>query len=383
MQKVEEKFDPKERLNRLRLIRSENVGPITYRQLMARFGSAEEALSALPSLAKRGGRKRGIKIQPAAEAERELDALEALGGSLLIMGEAAFPRALAAIEDCPPVLQVIGHPHILETTAVAMVGTRNASTNGKRMADRFARAIGAEGYVVVSGLARGIDAAAHTGALDSGTAAVLAGGVDDIYPKDNADLYRQIAERGLLISEMPLGTVPQARHFPRRNRIISGLSVATLVVEAQLKSGSLITARLAADQGREVMALPGSPLDARARGTNDLIRKGAQLIETPEEAIAFLRGLPEQRMEEPASDFDAPFGAPREGPELNRLRHRLREAVSPSPTSIDDLIRDMNAAPGAVTAVILEMELAGEVERLPGNLVVRVYGASSDGNTGG
>ncbi len=381
MENASDTLDRKERLNRLRLIRSENVGPITYRQLMARYASAGEALDALPRLARRGGRRRAIVLCSETEAMSELETLEKAGGKLVILGEETFPSPLGAIEDCPPVLQCIGHLHLLQQPTVAIVGTRNASTNGRRMADRFARAIGEAGFTIASGMARGIDAAAHSGSLDTGSIAVLAGGVDNIYPKDNTDLYRELASRGLLVSEVPFGTVPQARHFPRRNRIISGLSRATLVIEAQLKSGSLITARLAADQGREVMALPGSPLDARARGTNDLIRKGALLVETPDEAIEALRAIPASQMEEPSLQPPLPFaGDSEESPEMDRLRTRLREALTPSPTELDALIRDLDAAPGKVNALILELELAGEVERLPGNLVVRVIAADDAGS---
>jgi DNA processing protein len=265
-----------ERLERLRLTRTESVGPVTFRQLMARFGTAAEAIEALPELARRGGRHRPIRICPRDEAERERDALTAFGGTHLFPGEAGYPDTLSAIDDAPMVLSVVGAAPLLKREAVAVVGARNASTSGRSFARRLAADLAAAGLVVVSGMARGIDAAAHAGAAEA-TVAVLAGGVDVIYPRENADLYARIREQGLLVSEMSFGLQPQARHFPRRNRIISGLSRGVLVVEAALRSGSLITARLAAEQGRDVFAVPGSPLDPRCRGPNDLIRKGAIL----------------------------------------------------------------------------------------------------------
>ncbi len=263
-----------ERLAWLRLIRTENVGPITFRQLLRRFGSADAALDALPDLARRGGRARPIRICSAAAARCELEALEALDARLIALFEPDYPLALAALDDAPPLICCFGLPHLLQRNAVAVVGARNASANGRRQARQIAAELGSAGLLVVSGMARGIDAAAHEGALDSGTVAVVAGGVDVIYPEENGALYGEIKARGVVLSEMPAGTVPQARHFPRRNRLISGMALGTLVVEAAPHSGSLITARFALDQGREVLAVPGSPLDPRARGCNDLIRQG-------------------------------------------------------------------------------------------------------------
>ena len=272
-------LNPAERLDWLRLIRSENVGPITFYQLLARFGSAEAALAALPEVARRGGRSRPLAIGSRAAAERELAALAQAGGRLLAWGEPEYPQALAAVDDAPPLISVKGSTHLLARRAVAVVGARNASANGRRFARDIALQLGQNGLLVVSGLARGIDAAAHVGALPTGTAAVLAGGIDKVYPEENRALHDEIAERGVLLAELPVGTEPQARHFPRRNRIISGASLGVLVVEAATRSGSLITARFALEQGREVFAVPGSPLDPRCHGTNDLIRNGATLVE--------------------------------------------------------------------------------------------------------
>src|SRR5262245_7522359 len=281
----------KERLDRLRLIRSENVGPVTFRSLLRRFGSARAAIEALPDLARRGGRPTPLRICPAAQAEQELGAAERIGARLLATDDADYPEALAAIDDAPPLLYMRGDGALLRRKAVAVVGARNASANGRRLAEDIARDLGAVGFAVVSGLARGIDHAAHRGSLDSGTIAVVAGGIDVVYPPDNEELQREIARRGLIVAEMPPGVVPQAKHFPRRNRLISGLSLGVLVVEAALQSGSLITARMALEQGREVLAVPGSPLDPRCRGTNNLLRQGAILAEGAADVLAALAGM--------------------------------------------------------------------------------------------
>jgi DNA processing protein len=268
-----------ERLAWLRLIRSENIGPVNFRRLLARFGTAEAAIAALPDLVRRGGRSRPIKLYPREAAESELSALETLGGRLIAVIEPDYPPALAALEDAPPVISALGDLGLLQRKSVAVVGARNASANGRRLARDLAAGLGTAGFVVTSGMARGIDAAAHVGALETGTVAVVAGGLDVVYPPENEALYGEILARGLLVSEMPPATVPQAGHFPRRNRLISGMSLGVLVVEAARRSGSLITARYALEQGREVLAVPGSPLDPRARGCNDLLRQGAVLVE--------------------------------------------------------------------------------------------------------
>ena len=270
-----------ERLDRLRLIRSENVGPITFRSLLRRFGSARAAIEALPDLARRGGRSAPLRVCPFPQAEQELSAADRIGARLMTADDADYPEALAAIYDAPPLLYVLGDIALLRRQAVAIVGARNASANGRRLAQDIARDLGTAGFVVVSGLARGIDHAAHRGSLDSGTIAVVAGGIDIAYPPDNEELQREIGRRGAIVAEMPPGTVPQAKHFPRRNRLISGLSLGVLVVEAALQSGSLITARMALEQGREVLAVPGSPLDPRCHGTNNLRRSPPSLRVRP------------------------------------------------------------------------------------------------------
>ena len=365
-----------ERLDWLRLIRSENVGPITFRQLLARFGTAGAALEALPEMARRGGRRRPIAICARAVAERELATVEALEAGLIALCEPDYPPALAVLEDAPPLLSCLGNRHLLRTKAVAVVGARNASGNGRRLAWRIAADLGRAGFLVVSGLARGIDAAAHEGALETGTAAVVAGGVDNIYPEENSALYGEIKARGVLVSEMPPGTVPQSRHFPRRNRLISGISLGVVVVEAALRSGSLITARLALDQGREVFAVPGSPLDPRARGCNNLIRQGAAVTESAADVLDVLEGLLRSPVEEPAApEFPGAPAAPPDESEIAAARHAIEELLGPSPMAVDEVIRQCQVSAAVVHTVLLELELAGRAERHPGNRVALIVGS--------
>ena len=363
-------LSPSERLSWLRLIRSENVGPVTFFELLSRFGSAEAALAALPDIARRGGRQRPLVVGTRAAAERELAALAATGAQLIGWGEPDYPPALAAIEDAPPLLSARGNPHLLRRHSVGIVGARNASANGRRFARDMALQLGAHQLVVVSGLARGIDAAAHEGALPTGTIAVLAGGIDTVYPEENRELHDGIAERGVLIAEMPVGTTPQARHFPRRNRIISGVSLGVLVVEAAVGSGSLITARYALDQGREVFAVPGSPLDPRCRGTNDLIRKGARLVESADDIMEELAPLIAAPLAERRRDLfsAAPPAVPGER-EIESARDRVLSLLSPSPLPVDELVRQCQLSPAIVVTVLLELELAGRIERQPGHQV--------------
>lgn len=359
-----------ERLDWLRLIRAENVGPVTFHQLLRRFGSAAAAIDALPALARRGGLARVPAIPDRKAAARELASALALGARLIASCEADYPARLAALDDAPPILCLKGRAELLSRPAVGIVGARNASAVGIRIAREMAAALGQAGLLVVSGLARGIDAAAHQGALATGTAAMVAGGVDVVFPPENAALQLEIGEQGAILAEMPPGTRPLARHFPRRNRLISGASLGVVVVEAALKSGSLITARFAADQGREVMAVPGSPLDPRARGCNDLIRNGAPLVETAEDVLAILRGL-SGALEAPCPVWlDAPVEEASAG-ELARLRPLLAERLSPVPVEVDELIRQTGASAAAVLTVLLELELAGRLTRLPGGRVAQ------------
>ncbi len=362
-----------ERLASLRLSRSEKVGPVTFRQLLHGFGSAEAALAALPELARRGGRRQPLAIYPAAAAQEELARLRQMRGHLIVLGESDYPVALAAIADAPPVLAILGDASLLARQSVALVGARNASTNGRFLAETLARHLGALGWVVVSGLARGIDAAAHQGALESGTIAVLAGGIDQPYPPESEPLYREIAQRGLLLAELALGRIPQARHFPRRNRIVSGLTQGTVVVEAALKSGSLITARLAGEQGREVMAVPGSPLDPRCRGANQLIRQGAILVESAADIDEALSGLSGSR----TGRGDADGRAVNQVAEPTQISDfppesavaKVESQLGPSPVAVDELLRQCQLSPPFLRMTLLELELAGRLQWHPGNRV--------------
>ncbi|MCG8504445.1 MAG: DNA-processing protein DprA [Sphingomonadales bacterium] len=362
-----------ERLARVRLARSENIGPITFRQLVRQFGNAVSALDALPDLARRGGRAKSVKIHSKASAEREVTAAETYGAELMVLGDADYPPALAAIEDAPPVLYRKGHAHLLTSRRIAIVGARNASAVGRKFTRQLARDLGEAGLVVVSGLARGIDTAAHEGALATGTIACVAGGMNIPYPKENTELHDAIEEQGLIVSEMPMGTQPKASHFPRRNRIISGLSLGIVVVEAAFRSGSLITARLAGEQGREVFAVPGSPLDPRSKGTNNLIRDGATLVENAADVLDILRDLPRGPIAEPDKRlFDGPPAQPVGEQELARARPAIQESLSPTPVEIDEIIRSTKLPASVVLTVLLELEVAGVAARLPGNRVALI-----------
>lgn len=364
----------KERLSWLRLIRSENVGPITFNRLIERYGTPERALSALPELAKKGGKLENIRICSIADAEKEIEQAQKYGARIVAKGEPDYPEILEQVEDAPPVLTVMGHTGIFKKPALGVVGARNASLPGRKIAEDFSAKTGQAGYVIVSGLARGIDSAAHQASLATGTVAVVAGGIDVIYPPENDNLYRDITEQGVVVAESPFGTEPIARHFPRRNRIISGMSLGVLVVEAAAKSGSLITARMALEQNREVFAVPGSPLDPRAEGTNSLIRDGAHLATTADDIISVLRGLRFSPLREPkgAGWTGAPMS--QSGPESpptaepsDKLRKEILENLSYTPIGLDDLIRACNASIGHVLMVIMELELAGRIERQAGN----------------
>lgn len=358
-----------ERLDWCCLARSENIGPVTFFELLRHFGTAKAALEAVPAMAERGGRRRPIKLCSRSAAEREMRAIEKRGARLIGWIEPDYPVALAAVPGPPPLITVQGHDHLLGKEAVAMVGARNASANGKRLTTMLATELGAAGYVVVSGMARGIDAAAHAGALENGTIAVLAGGVDNVYPTENQALYDDIGERGLIVSEMPLGTRPRASHFPRRNRIISGLSRGVIVVEAARRSGSLITVRYALEQGREVFAVPGSPLDPRAAGPNHLIREGALLIENAADVVEQLRQQI-RALDQPQPDlFDAGQAPDVDEKSLQAGRPAILELLGPAPVAIDELLRQTRLTPAVLVTILLELELAGRLERHPGNQV--------------
>ncbi|MBI3497684.1 MAG: DNA-protecting protein DprA [Proteobacteria bacterium] len=360
-----------ERLDWARLARTENVGPITFLQLIERYGSAGAALAALPDLARQAGRASPLRTPSRAALEAEATRLHGLGGRFLAICEPDYPVSLRAISDPPPVVSLLGDARLLERRAVAMVGARNASANGKRLARALASDLGAAGFAVVSGFARGIDAAAHAGALAQGTVAALAGGIDVIYPPENAGLYGEIKEKGLLVAESPLGTEPRASHFPRRNRVISGLSLGVVVIEAAERSGSLITARRALDQGREVFAVPGSPLDPRAKGCNQLLRQGATLVETAEDVLSVL--TPMAKLGESHRPAPAPVPPKASDSEVSTGRARVLDLLGPNPVAVDELVRQCQLSAAIVLAVLLEAELAGRLERHPGNQVALRY----------
>jgi DNA processing protein len=392
----------RQRLDWLRLIRSESVGPRTFRALMNRFGGAAAALEALPDLARQSGRT--LRLCTPAEAEREFAALRQQGGRLIALGEAAYPKPLQAIDSAPPLLAVIGAADALLRPCVALVGSRNASAAGQKFTARLARDLGEAGFVVVSGLARGIDTAAHEASLATGTVAVLAGGLDQIYPPQNEPLFRRLLESGAGISEMPMGWAPRGRDFPRRNRLVSGLSLGTVVVEAARKSGSLITARFANEQGRQVFAVPGSPLDPRAEGGNHLIREGATLCAEAAHVIEALLPLIEFEQgfggggavmrdgagEAPPQvlwdELDLPGITPAPMTELpaetawqdkvlpSETRDQginLLDLLGATPISIDDLVRASGRSAREVSRELLELELSGTVLRQPGGLLTR------------
>lgn len=342
---------------------------MTFAHLIGRFGGPTAALRALPDLARRGGRTQAPAIPSAAEADAELGAGERLGARLLITQDVDFPPGLAALDPPPPVLWALGRVSLLARDMVAVVGARAASAAGRRLGRDLARDLGEAGWVIASGMARGIDSAAHEGSLTTGSIAVLAGGVDDIYPPENAGLHAALRENGCIVSERPVGAGARAADFPRRNRIISGLSRGVIVVEAELRSGSLITARMAGDQGREVFAVPGSPLDPRAKGTNELLRQGATLVESAEDVLRVLTALPGLR-ESTAVGAAPAMGPSDAGENDDTLRQRLLELASPTPTPVNVLARESGAPVAAVLAALMELAVAGKVELAPGNLVV-------------
>ncbi|MGO4717007.1 DNA-processing protein DprA [Bradyrhizobium sp. 2TAF24] len=355
-----------ERRDWLRLIRSENVGPRTFHMLLRHCGSAAAALTALPEFARRGGAVRHGQICSAADAEQEIAEARRLGVRMIASCEASYPSRLVQIDDPPPLLGVHGTAEALQQPMLAIVGSRNASAAGQKLAQMLAHDLGDAGFVVVSGLARGIDQAAHRAAIASGTIAVLAGGLDRIYPPEHADLYAAIVRSsGAAVSELPLGHTARAHDFPRRNRLISGLSLGVVVVEAAERSGSLITARFAGEQGREVFAVPGSPLDPRCAGTNALIKQGAVFITSAADVIEAVRpilGQPMLSLDEP--DLPATGADPGDGE-----RQRIVALLGPTAVSLDDLIRLSGASPAVVRMVLLELELAGRLERQGGGLV--------------
>jgi DNA processing protein len=359
-----------QRLDWLRLIRSENVGPRTFRALVNHFGGAGAAIAALPDLARRGGADRPGRVFPLADAEREMQAARRQGIALVALGEPDYPQRLRMIDDAPPLIAVRGRTETLALPMVAIVGSRNASAAGAKFASQIARDLGEAGFVIASGLARGIDAAAHRTSLSTGTVAVLAGGHDHIYPPEHDDLARTITEKGAVLTEMPLSWEPRGRDFPRRNRLISGMSLGVIIVEAARRSGSLITARMALEQGREVFAVPGSPIDPRAEGTNGLLKQGATLVTQADDVIAVLRPILGQPADLPANE--PPRDGPLPGEPAADERKHIVALLGPTPVEIDDLVRLSGASPSIVRTVLLELELAGRLERQAGGRVALI-----------
>jgi DNA processing protein len=359
-----------ERIDWLRLSRTPQIGSITFFALLARFGSARAAIEALPGMAARAGRAKPALVPSAADIAREIGRTAKFGARYIAACEPDYPRALAAIEDAPPVIAVGRDASLFERPSIAIVGARNASLNGRRIAAKLAQDLGEAGFVVVSGLARGIDTEAHKAALNSGTIAVVAGGIDIVYPPENAALQSAIFDKGCVITEAPLGTEPMARHFPRRNRIISGIAPGVIVVEAARNSGSLITARMALEQGREVFAVPGSPLDPRSQGANGLIRDGATLTETVDDVLRVLSGGQDFDRKSRVTDRSGVNSDPSaDDPRIDIARQVILEALSPVPVAVDELARDCQVSLPVVLTILLELELAGRLERQSGQRV--------------
>lgn len=365
-------LNDRQRISWLRLIRSDNVGPATFRDLINHFGTAETALAMLPELSRRGGSTRAIRIATEAEAEQELETAARFGARFLGIGEPDYPAALRQIDGAPPLLAVKGDLSAASLPAVGVVGSRNASISGAKFAALMARDIGRAGYAIISGLARGIDTAAHRASLETGTIAAMAGGLDRPYPPENIDLLREIWDgRGLAISEMPFGWEARARDFPRRNRLIAGVALGVVVVEAAARSGSLITARLAGDFGRLVFAVPGSPLDPRCEGTNGLLKDGATVTTRPDDVLQALAPLTAIDLFS-GREADEPGGSEDHGmapPPSDNDRARITDALGPTPVEIDDIVRHTGLAPSAVYLVLLELDIAGRLHRHPGGLV--------------
>lgn len=361
-----------ELFDRLRLIRSANIGPVSYRRLMHRYGTAQRALAALPEIAAKGGR-RSPEIAPVDAIFREIEQVEKLDGQFLFHDDANYPAILSELRNAPPVLICRGNISLTQKPSVAIVGARNASAASRSFARRLANDLSEQGITIVSGLARGIDTAAHEGSIEHASVGVIAGGTDIYFPPENQDLQELIAKDGLLLSEQPPGTEPHARHFPFRNRIIAGLSVGTVIVEAAPKSGSLITARLAAESGRQVMAVPGSPMDPRSQGCNILIREGASLIQSADDVLELIRPIDErmsrdntpvrQVMRAPAASPQIPKNAPET--QIDK-EAKVLELLSTTPVTVDELVRQSHVDPAELQLILLELELVGKLTRSAG-----------------
>ena len=362
----------------LRLIRSENVGPVTFFNLVRQFGTAKSAIEAIPMLAQRGGKRAPVLCYTAKDAQEEINNAEKLGARIIPYGSEDYPELLTSIYDPPPVLTVLGFPHIWQKkTALSIVGSRNASANGYQFTKKLANDAGARNLTVISGLARGIDTAAHTGSLATGTVAVMASGIDQIYPPENKPLYQEIAKQGAIITEQPFGASPHPRSFPARNRIISGMSLGTVIVEASLKSGSLITAKFALEQDREVFAVPGSPLDPRCKGTNSLIKQGATLCESIEDVMAVLSKMQQSQIrehiigmkEQESRLFTSQRPTQIDEGELTEARKIVSAKLGYNAVLIDELLIQCSITPNLLSLILLELELAGKLQRYAGHKV--------------
>tara|TARA_A100000171_G_C2125233_1_gene143101 strand:- start:766 stop:1911 length:1146 start_codon:yes stop_codon:yes gene_type:complete len=360
-----------EKRARLRLFRSENVGCVSFFQLLQRHGTAEEALNHINLYAQQGGRSKPLRLATDQEIDQEIQKTTRHGARFLFWGESLYPKELSAIYDPPPVIIYKGREELFQTPKLSIVGARNASLNAKKLAYTFSQKIAQEGWSIVSGLARGIDRAAHEGALDHATVACVAGGIDTIYPSENEDLFKAIPEKGLLMTEAPFGTKPHASLFPRRNRLVSGLSQGILVIEAALKSGSLITARLGLEHNREIFAIPGSPLDPRSQGANKLIQDGAKLVQKPEDILESLKTSPSLYPIQKNPMNHENLSEKISSKEMTRLRHLIITSLSCEPISVDELLRECDFSYSIVSYVLLELELAGRIIRHPGNNVSR------------
>lgn len=360
-------------INYVRLIRSENVGPKNFLALVELYGGIQNAILAVPELSKRGGKNTPIKVCSISKAEEELENVKKIGGKIICYKDSSYPKQLLTIDDFPPVLTILGNISLLSHKIIAIVGSRNASANGRNFAYTLAKDFSDQNIITISGLARGIDTAAHNGALENYTTiAVVAGGIDNIYPPENKELYFKIADKGVIVAELPYGSVPRGQNFPQRNRIISGISHGVVVVEASFGSGSLITARMALEQNREVFAVPGFPLDPRCKGTNHLIKQGAKLIESAKdvvEEINFTDHINVSYMKERNATSFHNMCYNIDENELDKARIEVRNLLNASPIDINEVIKMLNFAPQIILTIVLELELAGKVERIKGNKI--------------
>lgn len=362
-----------EKIDWMRLIRTENIGPMTFYDLMRKFTHANNILDRLPFMAKNAGKQENIRIPSISDIEKEIDDLAKLGGQFIFSCEPNYSRNLSFVDDAPPVLATLGRIELLSQPNLSIVGARNSSINSEKFAFNIAQKMGAQGYVITSGLARGIDRFAHMGGLPTGTIGVLAGGIDQVYPPENQSLYDEMKEKGLILAESPLGVEPIARLFPKRNRIVSGLSKGVLVVEAALRSGSLITARMALEQGREVFAVPGSPFDPRCKGTNHLLKEGASLVEKVDDILAiFDQEKQVAFLDESESAYEAGANVDLDEKDVSIAREEILNKIGSTIVDLNDLMHAIESPKPYVLTALLELELAGKITRESGGKIYRL-----------